>query len=127
MALLTKSGANKILRRIMETGGLTEDMEQDIKRLQNDFDEREGMLRNYGEVYDGEDMDEYEYKPREQAVIEETEDFKSKYEEMRQKYLDRFFGGTVNEVEEIKEEQTEDVERDGTEQTYEALFEEREG
>lgn len=72
-------------------------------------------------------MDEYEYKPREQAVIEETEDFKSKYEDMRQKYIDRFFGGVASEVEQVKEEQTEDVKRDETEQTYDELFEKREG
>ena len=56
MAILTKTGMDKILRRIMETGGLTEDMERDIDRLRSDFDEREGMLRRYGETYDGEDM-----------------------------------------------------------------------
>lgn len=41
MAILTKRGMDKILRRIMETGGLTEDMEKDIDRLRSDFDERE--------------------------------------------------------------------------------------
>ena len=41
MAILTKRGMDKILRRIMETGGLTEDMEKDIDRLSSDFDERE--------------------------------------------------------------------------------------
>jgi len=127
MAILTRTGANKILRRIMETGGMTDAMEADIKRLQDDFDEREGMLRNYGEVYDGEDIDEYDYSPREKEVIEDTEDYKGMYEDIRQKYLDRFFGGTANEVEEVKEEQTEDIERDGTDQTFDDLFEKREG
>lgn len=124
MALLTKSGANKILRRIMETGGLTDDMEKDIKRLQDDFDEREGILKAYGETYDGEDMDEYDYKGKENSVIEPEEDYKGKYEEMKQKYLDRFFGGVS---EEVKEETKEDVVRDGTKQSFEDLFEKREG
>lgn len=127
MPLLTKSGVNKILRRILETGGMTEDMENDIQRIQDDFDEREGMLKNYGEVYDGEDKDEYDFVGRETTQLEETEDYKGKYEELHKKYLDRFFGGTSTEVEEVKEEQTEDVKRDETEQTYDDLFEKREG
>lgn len=127
MAILTRSGVNKILRRIMETGGLTDDMENDIKRLQDDFDEREGILKNYGEVYDGEDKDEYDFVPRETTTLEGGEDYKSKYEDMKQKYLDRFFGGVGNEVEETMEEQEEDVKRDGEEQTFESLFEKREG
>lgn len=127
MALLTKAGVTKILRRIMETGGLTDDMENDIKRLQDDFDEREGILKTYGETYDGEDKDEYDFKGREKTQLSEGEDYKGKYEEMKQKYLDRFFGGVGNEVEDVKEETKEDVKRDGTEQTFEDLFEKREG
>ena len=66
MAILTKTGMNKILRRIMETGGLTPDMEEDIQRLRDDFDERESILKKYGETYDGEEADEYEYTPKEE-------------------------------------------------------------
>lgn len=127
MALLTRKGVNTILRRIMETGGLTDAMENDIKRLQDDFDEREGMLKNYGEVYDGEDKDEYEFVPKESTILEGGEDYKTKYEDMKQKYLDRFFGGVGNEVEDVMEEQEKDVQRDGEEQTFDSLFEKREG
>lgn len=127
MALLTRKGVNTILRRIMETGGLSDAMENDIKRLQDDFDEREGMLKNYGEVYDGEDKDEYDFVPRESTTLEGGEDYKAKYEDMKQKYLDRFFGGVGNEVEDVMEEQEKDVKRDGEEQTFESLFENKEG
>ena len=48
---------NKILRRIMETGGLTPDMEEDIQRLRDDFDERESILKKYGETYDGDQQE----------------------------------------------------------------------
>lgn len=127
MALLTRKGVNTILRRIMETGGLSDAMENDIKRLQDDFEEREGMLKNYGEVYDGEDKDEYDFIPRESTTLEGGEDYKAKYEDMKQKYLDRFFGGVGNEVEDVMEEQEKDVKRDGEEQTFESLFENKEG
>lgn len=146
MAILTKTGMDKILRRIMETGGLTEDMERDIDRLRSDFDEREGMLRRYGETYDGEDMDEYEwrgrddesredsgrddreiYTPREEA--KDYEDWRGRYEEMRQRYLDRFFGGRDEgeEYQEIMSETEEDVRRDGKPQTFDELLERTEG
>lgn len=126
MAILTKTGMDKILRRIMETGGLTEDMERDIDRLRSDFDEREGMLRRYGETYDGEDMDEYEWRERDD---ESREDWRGRYEEMRQRYLDRFFGGRDEgeEDREIMSETEEDVRRDGEPQTFDELLERTEG
>ena len=146
MAILTKTCMDKILRRIMETGSLTEDMERDIDRIRSDFDEREGMLRRYGETYDGEDMDEYEwrgrddesredsdrddkdiYTPREEA--KDYEDWRGRYEEMRQRYLDRFFGGRDEgeEYREIMRETEEDVSRDGEPQTFDELLERTEG
>lgn len=126
MAILTKRGMDKILRRIMETGGLTEDMEKDIDRLRSDFDEREGMLRRYGETYDGEDRDEYEWRGRDE---ERREDWRGRYEEMRQRYLDRFFGGRDEgeEYREIMRETEEDVRRDGEPQTFDELLERTEG
>lgn len=132
MAILTKTGMDKILRRIMETGGLTEDMERDIDRLRSDFDEREGMLRRYGETYDGEDMDEYEWRGRDDESREDSdrddkdyEDWRGRYEEMRQRYLDRFFGGRDEgeEYREIMRETEEDVRRDGEPQTFDELLE----
>lgn len=146
MAILTKTGMDKILRRIMETGSLTEDMERDINRIRSDFDEREGVLRRYGETYDGEDKDEYEwigrddesredsdrddkdiYTPREEA--KDYEDWRGRYEEMRQRYLDRFFGGRDEgeEYREIMRETEEDVRRDGEPQTFDELLERTEG
>lgn len=146
MAILTKTGMDKILRRIMETGGLTEDMERDIDRLRSDFDEREGMLRRYGETYDGEDMDEYEWRGRDDESREDSdrddkdiytsreeakdyEDWRGRYEEMRQRYLDRFFGGRDEgeECREIMRETEEDVRRDGEPQTFDELLERTEG
>lgn len=145
MAILTKTGMDKILRRIMETGGITEDMEIDVDRIRSDFDEREGLLRRYGETYNGEDMDEYEWKerdesqedsdrddkdiytPREEA--KDYEDWRGRYEEMRQRYLDRFFGGRDEgeEYQKIMSETEEDVRRDGEPQTFDELLERTEG
>lgn len=121
MALLTKTGIKKIYRRILENGGMTPELEQDIQRLQDDFDERENYLSSYGDVLDGEDMDEYSFTAK--TVTEEGDEYKVKYDEMRQRYLDRFFGGVdPKEVDEIKDEQKEDVKEDGEEKEIEDLF-----
>lgn len=136
MAILTKTGMNKILRRIMETGGLTPEMEEDIQRLRDDFVEREGILRKYGETYDGEDVDEYDYTGRDTDEIytpkeeeKDAKEWRAKYEEMKARYLDRFFGGVDNDknFEETMNETREDVERDGEPQTFDELLERVEG
>lgn len=135
MSILTKTGMNKILRRIMETGGMNPDMEEYIQRLREDFDEREGILKKYGETYDGEDLDEYEYTERDTdniyTPIEEEKDAKewyTKYEEMKARYLDRFFGGVDNnDFEETMNETRKDVERDSEPQTFDELLERVEG
>ena len=140
---LTKRGMDKILRRIMETGGLTEDMEKDVQRLRDEFDEREGVLKRYGETYEGEDQDEYDWEesreirndndddvevftPREEEKIEY---WKGRYEEMRKKYIDRFFGGDDirRDFEETMDETEDDVRRDGEPQTFDELLERTEG
>lgn len=133
MAILTRSGMEKILRRIMESGGMTEDMERDVERLKDDFDEREGILKRYGETYDGEDQDEYEYSGRDDVNIytprEEEKDWKKEYDDLKTRYMDRFFG--TSEVEEkfndTIEETEEDVKRDGEVQTFDELLERTEG
>lgn len=135
MAILTKTGMNKVLRRIMETGGMTPDMEEDIQRLRDDFDEREGILKKYGETYDGEDMDEYEYTGRDTSEIytpkeeeKDAKEWRTKYEEMKARYLNRFFGDVENkDFKETMEETQEDVERDGEPQTFDELLERVEG
>lgn len=136
MAILTKTGMNKILRRIMETGGLTPDMEEDIQRLRDDFDERESILKKYGETYDGEGIDEYEYTGRDTDEIytpkeeeKDAKEWRTKYEEMKARYLDRFFGGVNNDknFEETMNETRENVERDGEPQTFDELLERVEG
>ena len=93
MALLTKRASENLLRRLWETGGLTPDMEEDLQRLRDDFDEREGILRKYGEVYDGEDRDEYDWTETRTASEAQYNNWEDKYKEMKQRYIDRFFGG----------------------------------
>lgn len=119
--MLTRTGANKILQRIWETGGLTPDMENDIQKLRDELDEREGILKKYGEVYDGEDRDEYEYKERE---VKADEDYKVKYDELKSRYMSRFFGTDEikDEYERVERSQEDDVKEDGEPTTFDELL-----
>lgn len=133
MAILTRSGMEKILRRIMESGGMTEDMERDIERLRDDFDEREGILKRYGETYDGEDRDEYDYSERDDINIYTTnveeKDWKQEYDNLKERYMNRFFGTSdvKEDFDDTMEETKEDVKRDGTVQSFDELLERTEG
>jgi hypothetical protein len=133
VAILTRSGMEKILRRIMESGGMTEDMERDVERLKDDFDEREGILKRYGETYDGEDRDEYDYSERDDINIytpkEEEKDWKQEYDNLKERYMNRFFGTSdvKDEFDDTMEETKEDVKRDGTIQSFDELLERTEG
>ena len=133
MAILTRSGMEKILRRIMESGGMTEDMERDVERLKDDFDEREGILKRYGETYDGEDRDEYDYSERDDINIytpkEEEKDWKQEYDNLKERYMNRFFGTSdvKDEFDDTMEETKEDVKRDETIQSFDELLERTEG
>lgn len=126
---LTKSGFNNILKRLMASGDLSEELENDITSLRNDFDEKDLYLKKFGTVYEGEDIDNYDYIENEIVASPDESGYKQKYEDMKQRYLDRFFGTVPQDetVESIMQEQTEDVEHDGTEQTFDDLFEKREG
>lgn len=139
MAILTSNGMKKILTRIMESGGVTEDMEKDIQRLKDDFDEREGILRKYGEVYDVEDdVDEYDlidvYTPDEEWKLEreglekERDDYKGKYEDMKRRYAERFVTGEPSTTgRTVIDNQEKDIKRDGEYQTFDELLTRVEG
>lgn len=125
MALLTGKGMESILRRIMDKSDIEdEEMIADIDRLRSDFSEREGILRNYGDVSEGDDDYEFIEKSR-----EDGDGWKEKYDRLRKQYTDRFFGNSdvKEDYEEIMDETEEDVERDGKVQTIDELLERVEG
>ena len=128
--MLTRSGAMKLIEKLWRSGGLSEDMAEDVQKLKDDFDEREGMLRKVGEVYDGEDKEEYDYVLNNAHVEDNTEngiDWKAKYEEMENRYVSRFFGRPKenedgDDFQEAVNETEEDVKRDGSPQTWDELL-----
>jgi hypothetical protein len=116
--LKTKKGFEELLKRVMASTDLTEELEADMTALREFFNETDAVLRKYGQVYEGEDIDDYEYKENE--IVPETSDYETKYKELKQQYIDRFFGGTTPD--EIKEDEIEDIEEDSANKTINDLF-----
>ena len=84
--MISEKSYNSIIRNIIDSGGMSEDMTRDMERLKDELDQRNGMLRRYGEITDNEDGG---------AIFtakDVGEDWRGKYEEMRKRYYDRFFG-----------------------------------
>lgn len=111
----TKKAYDALIKKIFETGGLTDEMGEDLKKLQDELDEREGILRKMGASYDI-DADEYTFEPT------SSDDWRSKYDEMRKKYIDRFFGN--EEIIKKEEEKTviDETEDDDDDMTYDDLM-----
>lgn len=105
---MTSEQAKEFAKKLMTDYDLTPDMEDDLKKLIDSIDEREGI----------------ENSTEKDTRIQELE---KQLADSKQKYIDRFFGGQEEKVEEIKEEVEEDDERDGEVQSFDELFEEREG
>lgn len=122
--MLTRKGWRSIIERISERNNFDEETINDLESLKNDFEEKESVLRKYGNEYD-EDIDEYTFT--EKTVLDSTEDYKAKYEDIKKKYLDRFFGGETKEVERVEKNVEEDVKKDGEEKSFDELFKEMEG
>lgn len=129
MAILTKTGMDKILRKFMEIENLSPEMENDIQRIRDDFNEREDFLNKCGKTYEGEDLDEYEYALCDINDENDAKEWRAKYEEMKTRYIDRFFSGEdgSKKFEKIMNETREDVKRDSKPQTFDELLERIEG
>lgn len=136
--MYAKEEHENLLKEIAATGGDTPAMLELLQKLRDDFDEREGELRRYGEAEDSEApdataederiADESREDNREDGGLRRDplpEDMVSRaeYEDLRRKYIERFFSDPV----EAKEDQTEDVREDAKDKTFEELFKKREG
>lgn len=86
--MLNRDNAMEIMKRILETGGMTDEMEKDISALRDDFEEREGILKKYGVFNDNDDG-----TTTFSSTDNNDSNWENKYNEMKTKYLDRFFSG----------------------------------
>lgn len=162
----TREAYTNLLREIAMSGGDTPKMLELLQKLRDDFDEREGMLRRYGERKDrlepaGERREEREIREesreddredggeRRRAYDalpdEETRDdrpdggaesarpepvkpdtvSRADYEELRRKYIDRFFSTPEQAIQAQREDIRKDDNAEGL--TFDDLFKDREG
>ena len=107
----TRLAYEELLTRLMNSGELTPDMEEDFRRLKDELDEREGMLARYGETYDGENR-EYEWVARE-ATREDNEDGSKDKEENLEDMRNDLERGRDDGGEEINEVTYNDLFKEG--------------
>lgn len=119
--MLSKEEYDGVLKEIAESGGDTPHVLELVERLRDDYDERIGMEREEAREGEYETPQELGYKTAAEVPADMVP--RAEYENLRSKYIERFFSSP----EEVKEEQTEDVKRDGEKQTFEQLFERKEG
>lgn len=100
---MTKEQHETILKLIAEQmEEPTDEMLDYIQQLRDDYDERLTIEEGSGGEWQG------------------------KYNDLKARYLKRFFSPQTS-PDEIDEEMGKDVKRDGTEQTFDELFERKEG
>lgn len=90
---MTKEEHDGILKKLSETGGFTADMLDEIQKLRDEYDEREGELNRYRE---GE-------KER-----DDGEDWKKKYTDLEGKYKERFWRRDETPLEHAENDLAED-------------------
>lgn len=137
--MLDKNAHENLLKEIAETGGDTDNMLELLQKLRDDFDEREGMLREAGENADETTpvTAETENEIREESMEDNREDgglrrnpvpagfdnWRDAYSDLKRKYIERFF----TTPDEVKKENENDVKRDSKPQTFDELFKSKEG
>lgn len=127
-----------LLKEIANSGGDTPAMMELLQKLRDDYDEREGMLKRYGEERDKkapEGSEEEREKIRKESEEDNVEDRgerriayedyvpREEYETLRKKYIERFF----TTPDRAKRDQRENVMDDGKKRSFEQLFKDREG
>lgn len=78
---------NKILADIMTSAGISAEMEEKLGMVRDELNEREDIIKGTCQGWNDEGEDSFTVTPN-QA---QSDDYKSKYETLKQQYIDRFF------------------------------------
>lgn len=137
-----------LLKEIANSGGDTPKMMELLQKLRDDYDEREGMLKKYGEERDR-TTPEGEGKEREKIRKESEEDneedggkrrraydgdwvsrdefdkMRGEMERIRRAYVDKYFSSPDDAIREQKEDIKKDDKADNM--SFDDLFKDREG
>lgn len=126
-----KSGKylNGILQTMFEKVGMSEDVEPFIDELRTNISERDKHLSGFSETWD-DSADDVKFVPKEAG--NPTDDWESKYNELKSRYINRFFNGDESasnaeektSLDDVKREQNADIHKDGEVPSIEELFSE---
>ena|SRR5699024_1306325 len=78
---------NKILADIMTSAGISDELEEKLGIVRDELNEREDIIKGTCQGWNDEGEDSFTVTPN-QA---QSDDYKSKYETLKQQYIDRFF------------------------------------
>lgn len=78
---------NKILADIMTSAGISAEMEEKLGIVRDELNEREEVIKRTCQGWNDEGEDSFTVTTN-QA---QSDDYKSKYESLKQQYIDRFF------------------------------------
>ena len=112
--MLTPNGFKNTLASLLMGVELTEELENVVSVLQNDFDERNVIIEKYGNEYDSE------------LENNNGEDYREKYLALKEKYVNRFMGKELGNDENVTDENVTDENENDENVTIEDLFENKE-
>ena len=102
--MLTLKSINRLLEEIITESDMNENVINKIERIKNDISDRDRFLSQVGNVIDDDTVEDYEYK-----LNDTNSDWESKYNELRERYIRRFFDGESKA--EIEKNDIEDMEK----------------
>lgn len=82
-----RNAINKILADIMTSAGISTELEEKLGIVRDELNEREDIIKGTCQGWNDEGEDSFTVTPN-QA---QSDDYKSKYETLKQQYIDRFF------------------------------------
>ena len=118
--MLTPNGFKNTLASLLMGVELTEELENVVSVLQNDFDERNVIIEKYGNEYDSE-LENYDFVEKTNENIDDG--YKEKYLTLKEKYINRFMGKELGNDENVTDENVTDENENDENVTIEDLFE----
>lgn len=114
---MTIDEVHDLIQRIGETGGFTDEMLDDLRKLRDEFDERDGQLNRDGETQDQAPPEGFG------TWVEAYDAMRGERDAERSRYVSRFLGGEEKAEEQPDDEPEED---DGKPKEYDDLFKKKE-
>lgn len=114
---MTIDEIHDLIQRIGETGGFTDEMLDDLRKLRDEFDERAGEIDKLGETRDQNPPDGFDTWDAAYSAMRDERDAE------RRRYVARFLGG---EEKADEPEVSDDDEPDDKPKEYDDLFKKKE-